>query len=205
MRWIVGHNKYLSCSEVKTVLTKVAELSKRDRQNFKDIWFKIETLLMIAFNLGTRCQEMKMIRHGDLFLDDEIPFVQVRGKNKRARCIPINTALKRSLLLFISHKKSMGQPTNADALLFISPRGTYYSTGTFEQWFKRAMAVSGIRRKLSLHKCRHTFARNYYLVSEKDLIGLSQLLGHADVSTTSVYTDVTFDTLSKNCQVLFTK
>ncbi len=144
-------------------------------------------VLELAYASGLRLAELRDIRLEQLHLD--AGFITVIGKGNKERVVPVGkwaiAALRRYLLA--------GRPdlvrANSPATVFLTRRGTAFASVTLWLRIKQHVRRSGIERPITPHMLRHSFA-THLLHHGADLRVIQELLGHASISTTEVYTHV---------------
>ena len=149
-------------------------------------------ILELLYSSGLRLAELTDLDCGDV--DTQDATVRVTGKGNKDRIVPVGRHALRALATW---HKSRGQMAQADEkALFVSNRGTRISQRSVQArvtyWAKR----QGIDSKVSPHLFRHSFA-THLLESSHDLRGVQELLGHANISTTQVYTHLDFQHLAQ--------
>jgi integrase/recombinase XerD len=168
----------LSVAEVERLLeapTGDAPLAVRDR-----------ALLEFAYASGVRVSEACAVDVADLGVEPGM--VRVRGKGGVERWIPVGRIARRALQDWIRR----GRPALAapgEAALFVNARGRRLGRHGFWRVLRGHVRAAGIRRAVSPHTLRHSFA-THLLEGGADLRVVQELLGHADLSTTQVYTKV---------------
>jgi len=127
-------------------------------------------------------------------LDWQNSVVKVRGKGKKERIIPIGSMAISALGAYLARRHELLRKDDTQAV-FISERGNRIpdAKSIRRRIEKHANAV-GIRKKITPHTIRHTFA-THLLNAGADLRSVQELLGHASLSTTQIYTHVTADRL----------
>jgi len=132
-----------------------------------------------------RLAELRGIRLEQLHL--EAGFVSVIGKGNKERVVPLG----RKAAEAIRHYLAAGRPelvtAKSPANLFLTRRGTPFAPVTMWQRIKRRAARAGLKRNITPHMLRHSFA-THLLEHGADLRVIQELLGHASISTTEVYT-----------------
>jgi site-specific recombinase XerD len=171
--------RVLGRDEIETLLDRIpagTSLELRDRAMFE-----------LAYSCGLRCSEIIQLDAGDPDFDSEV--LRVTGKGGRTRLVPIGEPAQRALDRYLTAARpslEMGRDTEA---LFLSRRGRRLSASDvrrrLERWVREASVASGV----SPHTLRHSFA-THLLEGGADLRSIQELLGHASVSTTQVYTRV---------------
>lgn len=123
-------------------------------------------------------------------LDLRIGLVKVRGKGDKERLVPVGGRATELLARYLERSRPLLDPDGHAATVFVNRRGRPMTRQNFWQrlngWARRA----GIRGKVSPHVLRHSFA-THLLENGADLRALQAMLGHADISTTQIYTHVT--------------
>lgn len=149
-------------------------------------------ILHVALDAGLRASEIIALRVGDLILEPGAAAIIVRrGKFGKIRGVDIGEALREHLSEFLAWKKSVGEPTGPDDLLFLSPktRGPLTRQAVYHV-FKRYAKLASLPDRFSIHSCRHTYASMLYRASRYNLRLVQKQLGHASIRTTQVYADV---------------
>ncbi len=181
--WKLTPDKYLSKVEVKNLRKTVEEKSIVDLAKGRTTWPKVWMLIDLATKTGCRVAELAGIKIADLNLKGE-PYVHVLGKGSKQRDIFIDNGLVRHLKQYIRTYKLKPD----DYLL--NTNGRKFTTMGLQQQFKRACKATGLPEHYSIHAARHTYGTLLY-EKEKNLRMVQNQLGHADVSTTAIYTHVT--------------
>jgi integrase/recombinase XerD len=144
-----------------------------------------QAALELAYASGLRLAELRGIRLEQLHL--EAGFVSVIGKGNKERVVPLG----RKAVAAIRHYLEAGRPKlvtgKSPANLFLTRRGTPFAAVTMWQRIKRRAARAGLERNITPHMLRHSFA-THLLEHGADLRVIQELLGHASISTTEVYT-----------------
>jgi len=149
-------------------------------------------ILELLYSSGLRLSELTDLNCGDVDVQDAT--VRVTGKGNKDRIVPVGRHALRALAKWY---KSRGQLAQADeTAMFVSNRGTRLRPRSVQarvtHWAKR----QGIDTKVFPHLFRHSFA-THLLESSHDLRGVQELLGHANISTTQVYTHLDFQHLAQ--------
>ena len=151
-----------------------------------------KAILELLYSSGLRLAELINLNITDIDLADAT--VNVLGKGNKERIIPIGRYAIAALKKWLNTKKNI-KTIDYDAL-FISKRGTRLSPRSVQSrlnyWAKR----QGITTKVYPHLLRHSFA-SHLLESSHDLRGVQELLGHANISTTQIYTHLDFQHLAQ--------
>ncbi len=149
-------------------------------------------MLELLYSSGLRLAELTGLDVGDLDLNDGT--VSVTGKGDKDRIVPIGRYAREALSRWLSERRALA-PAEESAL-FLSQRGSRLSARSVQarvlHWAKR----QGIDTRVYPHLFRHSFA-THLLESSHDLRGVQELLGHANISTTQVYTHLDFQHLAQ--------
>lgn len=142
---------------------------------------KHKLLLSIAYGAGLRVSEVINIRVEDLDLEElTLHIKQAKGQKDRISVIP--EKLVNSLKIIIAGK-------TASDYVFESERGGKLSSRTAQKIFQNALHASGVKKQATFHSLRHSFA-THLLENGTDIRYVQELLGHANIRTTQIYTHV---------------
>lgn len=143
---------------------------------------KHRLMILLAYAAGLRVSEVIALKVRDLDIAQKYMMVR-QGKGKKDRL----TILSDSLLHDLSH---LIAGKSGDALVFESERGGKLTSATPQQVFQMCLRKAGIAKKASFHSLRHSFA-THLLENGVDIRYVQELLGHANIKTTQIYTKVT--------------
>jgi integrase/recombinase XerD len=173
--------KALSNAEIDKLLTPEPTVSP---QSLCD-----QALLELAYACGLRLSELRNLRLEQLHF--EAGFINVIGKGNKERVVPVGRKAVQAIDQYLG---SAGRPKlvnpKSPANIFLSRRGTPFSTVTLWKRIKDRVKRAGIERNITPHMLRHSFA-THLLEHGADLRVIQELLGHANISTTEIYTHVT--------------
>ena len=177
--------KSLSEAQVEALLSAPAvdtALGLRDR-----------TMLETLYATGLRVSELVGLRTVEVGLNEGV--VRVVGKGDKERLVPLGEEARHWIARWLAHgrpellaARGGGLPRSSDAL-FVTQRGGPMSRQMFWTLVKRYAVQAGVRSPLSPHTLRHAFA-THLLNHGADLRVVQMLLGHADISTTQIYTHI---------------
>jgi len=149
-------------------------------------------ILELAYASGLRLAELRNLRLEQLHL--ESGFINVIGKGNKERVVPLG----RKAVLALQRYLETGRPklvtARSHANLFLTKRGTPFAAVTMWLRIKQRVRRAGIERNITPHMLRHSFA-THLLENGADLRVIQELLGHANIGTTEVYTHVARDRL----------
>jgi integrase/recombinase XerD len=144
-------------------------------------------MLELLYAAGLRVSELISLKVLDVNLD--AGFVRVFGKGSKERVVPIGMYAKAKLGLFLQSTRGRLLKTATSPYLFVARAGKPMTRQGFWKLLRKYAAAAGIRKKLSPHSLRHSFA-THLLEGGADLRAVQMMLGHVDISTTQIYTHV---------------
>jgi integrase/recombinase XerD len=182
--------KILSLAEVETLLKTASEASEETTEGLaRRRALRLYALLETLYATGLRVSELISLPRGVLTVDDRV--LTVKGKGGRERLVPLNEAARKALaahLAAVGEDEAKGK--SASPWLFPSSGGQHLTRQRLGQELKALALAAGIEpARVSPHVLRHAFA-SHLLERGADLRTVQQLLGHADISTTQIYTHV---------------
>jgi len=146
-----------------------------------------QAILELAYACGLRLAELRNIRLEQLQL--EAGFINVIGKGNKERVVPVGRKAVEALQRYLDSGRPKLVTRRSPAAVFLTQRGTPFSAVTLWLRIKRRARHAGISRTVAPHMLRHSFA-THLLEHGADLRVIQELLGHASISTTEVYTHV---------------
>jgi len=150
-------------------------------------------MLQTMYAAGLRVSELVDLDLGDVNLDEG--FVSALGKGNKRRIVPIGAYARLAMTEYLSEvRPKWARP--ASRACFVTARGKAMTRQGFWGVVKKYARAAGITKPISPHKLRHSFA-THLLAGGADLRSVQTMLGHADISTTQIYTHVTGDHLRK--------
>jgi len=171
------------CLSIEEVDHLLDAPSRESPQGLRDRAF-----LELFYSSGLRVSELC-----DLLLTDidlESYFVRVRkGKGAKERVVPIGEKAREALQRYLHHGRPHLVKSKTGSALFLSARGQSISRKTIWHWIKQYAARAGISHPVKPHLLRHSFA-THLLAGGADLRVIQEMLGHADIATTEIYTRV---------------
>jgi integrase/recombinase XerD len=181
--------KILSLAEVETLLKTASDASEETTDGLaRRRALRLYALLETLYATGLRVSELISLPRGVLTADDRV--LTVKGKGGRERLVPLNEAARKALaahLAAVGEDEAKGK--SASPWLFPSS-GQHLTRQRLGQELKALALDAGIEpARVSPHVLRHAFA-SHLLERGADLRTVQQLLGHADISTTQIYTHV---------------
>jgi integrase/recombinase XerD len=147
-----------------------------------------QAILELAYASGLRLSELKNLRLEQLHL--EAGFITVVGKGNKERVVPVGQPAIRALNRFIESGRPKLITPKTPGNVFLTRRGTPFAAVTLWLRIKNRVRRSGVERNITPHMLRHSFA-THLLEHGADLRVIQELLGHASIGTTQIYTHVT--------------
>lgn len=169
--------EYLSVAEVD-MMEQAIDLSRWEGPRNKAI-------IEVLFSCGLRVSELINLKLSDIF--EEEKFVRILGKGSKERLVPISSSALRELHLWYIDRNLMTVKPGEEDYVFLNRRGAHLTRQMILIMIKRAALDAGIRKTISPHTLRHSFA-TALLRGGADLRAIQALLGHEDIGTTEVYT-----------------
>jgi integrase/recombinase XerD len=179
--------KALSNDEIERLL-KSEEPALATPENLRD-----QAILEVAYASGLRLSELRNLRLEQLHLD--AGFINVIGKGNKERVVPVGRKAVAALNRYLENGRHKLVTPKSPANVFITgtekrKRGTPFASVTLWKRIKKRVERAGIERNITPHMLRHSFA-THLLERGADLRVIQELLGHATIGTTEIYTHVT--------------
>jgi integrase/recombinase XerD len=173
--------KVLSMEEVETLLDSP---KLTDHFGYRD-----KAMLEMMYATGIRVSELIGLKLSDVHLT--MGFVRCMGKGSKERIIPIGKTASDAIEQYLEKgRPKLVSKKHKDDSLFLNHHGKGLSRQGFWKILKRLATEAGIEKELTPHTMRHSFA-THLLENGADLRAVQEMLGHADISTTQIYTHVT--------------
>lgn len=147
-----------------------------------------QAILELAYASGLRLSELKNLRLEQLHL--ESGFINVIGKGNKERVVPVGKKAVEALNRYIATARPKLVTPKSPGNVFLTKRGTPFASVTLWLRIKNRVRRAGVARNITPHMLRHSFA-THLLEHGADLRVIQELLGHANISTTEIYTHVT--------------
>ena len=159
-----------------------------------DVWLerRDDAIFELTYSCGLRVSEVASLDVDSV--DFEARLVRVIGKRNKERIVPVGRAAAAALRVWLDHRSIQAPPEST--ALFVSARGKRIATRTIQARLERRLQMRGLPSHIHPHTLRHAFA-SHVLQSSGDLRAVQELLGHADIGTTQVYTHLDFQHLSQ--------
>jgi integrase/recombinase XerD len=150
-----------------------------------------KALLELLYACGTRVTEIINLKISDLFFKEEI--IRVFGKGSKERIVPIgSSAIHWVEEYLLKSRPLLEKKMKSENIVFLNNRGMKLSRMGVWKIINRYTIESGVKREVHPHTFRHSFA-THLLEGGADLRAVQEMLGHADISTTQIYTHIDRD------------
>ena len=175
----------LSYEEIQTMIDSI-DLSQPNGHRNK-------AMIEVMYGCGLRVSELIGLQISDIYREDG--FLRIFGKGSKERLVPIGNTSLEILFHYIdgARKHIQVKPKYSDTV-FLNSRGTGLTRQTVFLLVKELAEKNGIKKTISPHTFRHSFA-THLLEGGANLLAVQQMLGHASVSTTEIYTHISDDLL----------
>jgi integrase/recombinase XerD len=168
----------LSVEEVRSILEGIDLSSPEGARN--------RAMLEVLYGCGLRVSELTELRWSQCFLD--AGFLRIIGKGDKERLVPIGGEASKQLADYVEHiRVHVPVQTGEEDLVFLNRRGKRLSRVMVFKIVKSAVAAAGISKTVSPHTFRHSFA-THLVEGGADLRAVQDMLGHASITTTEIYT-----------------
>ena len=168
----------LTIQEIDTILNIIP--------NDKPMALRDLAIFEMMYSCGLRVTELCDIKTTDILWDSEL--IRVNGKGNKQRFVPIGPIARDNLKNYLNHKRPSLADKNHNVIeLFLSQNGRKLTRMMIWILLKKWTDASNLQKKVSPHTLRHSFA-THLLEGGADLRSVQEMLGHADISTTQVYT-----------------
>lgn len=178
--------QFLTGPEVNALLASCGGTTAED---IRDL-----TMLELLYATGLRVSELVNLKLREVNLQSG--YLMTLGKGSKERLVPIGESARQQVACYLQDVRQQQDPTACNPYLFLSRLGDRLSRQAFWNIIKKRALLAGIRKSISPHTLRHSFA-THLLENGADLRSVQIMLGHADLATTQIYTHVTRERLKK--------
>lgn len=151
-------------------------------------------IIEVLFSCGLRVSELVTLKLSQLFLDEQ--FLRVVGKGRKERLVPISPRAIHELQLWFDDRCHLDIKHGEEDYVFLNRRGGHLTRTMILIMIKRQAEAVGIRKTISPHTLRHSFATSL-LEGGADLRAIQAMLGHESIGTTEIYTHISTTTLRR--------
>lgn len=165
-------------------------------KNLANIWLRDKAMFELMYSSGLRLSELVNLDMGDV--DISAKTVRVVGKGNKMRIVPVGSQAITAITAYLPVREhwQKNHAQNETQALFISQKGGRISQRAVQLRLKACAKTAGISQNLHPHILRHCFA-SHMLSASGDLRAIQEMLGHSNINTTQIYTQVDFGSLSK--------
>jgi integrase/recombinase XerD len=149
--------------------------------------FRDRAMLELAYGAGLRVSEWITLGIRDVLFDDML--VRVFGKGGKERLVPIGRSAIGAVALYLRELRPRLERGEGKGILFLNARGEPLTRMGAWKILRRHVTTAGLAKRVTPHTLRHSFA-THLLENGADLRAVQEMLGHADISTTQIYTHV---------------
>lgn len=168
-------------------IAEVDEILKQPKTN-KKFGVRDRAILEVLYATGLRVSELTGLKQSDLMFDSDL--ILVFGKGSKERLVPIGKSAKKWVTKYQRNERlSLAKAGKSQDVLFLNFRGGKLSRAAIRDMVVKYARSAGIRKEIHPHTFRHSFA-THLLEGGADLRAVQEMLGHADISTTQIYTHI---------------
>ena len=149
-------------------------------------------IIEVLFSCGLRVTELVTLRLSNLYLDEG--YVRIMGKGSKERLVPISPRAVKELGFWFDDRRHMSIRPGEEDYVFLNRRGAHLTRTMILIMIKRQAVEAGIKKTISPHTLRHSFA-TALLEGGADLRAIQAMLGHESIGTTEIYTHIDTTTL----------
>ena len=169
----------LSEKEISLIINAIQESSQ--------FYQRDKAIIELLYSCGIRVTELCNLEMSNLFIDEDL--IRVMGKGNKERLLPLGIRSKKCLDDYIKHSRNSHIKKSGSSFVFVSRNGNQLTRAMINIILNKWTQVSGLKKSVSPHKLRHSFA-THLLEGGADLRFVQALLGHSDISTTQIYTHI---------------
>ena len=170
----------LSIEQINSVLESITDIKQTDWIIKRD-----KALLVLIYSVGLRVNEALSLNKADITNSSD--FISVIGKGNKIRMVPMIKSIRELLLDYISSIEVNPDPDSE--ALFVNRFGNRISASAIQKLVQKSRRLLGLSETVTPHALRHSCA-THLMESSGDLRSVQELLGHASISSTQIYTDV---------------
>lgn len=187
----------LTVQEIDRIISAI-DLSKPEGQRNK-------AMLEVLYGSGIRVSELVGLKISNLYPDEG--YMLVEGKGSKQRLVPLSPQSVRQIILWLTDRNEMSVQKGNEDYVFLNRRGSRLTRAMIFTIVKDLAKLAGIRKNVSPHTFRHSFA-THLLENGANLRAIQQMLGHESITTTELYTHIDIHYLKKTileCHPMFVK
>ncbi|MCL1972354.1 MAG: tyrosine recombinase [Endomicrobia bacterium] len=162
--------------------------------NLPDMKLRDRAMIEILYSCGFRIEELMSLDINNIDFFGNV--IKVRGKGDKERVVPAGDKCLAVMMDYLKERRAAGLHSDIHSPAFLGDRGKRLEQRTARRILHKWFITAGLKKKVSPHTLRHTFA-THILDRGCDLRSVQEMLGHKNLSTTQVYTHVTIESLKK--------
>lgn len=176
----------LTVDEINDILSTIDLSTATGQRN--------RAMLEVLYSCGLRVSELIHLKYSDVYFDEE--FIKVEGKGNKQRLVPISQTALNEIRKYLLDRHEIDVKKGSEDILFLNRRGTGLSRVMVFHVIKAQVELAGIRKTISPHTFRHSFA-THLLEGGANLRAIQLMLGHEKITTTELYTHIDREFLRK--------
>lgn len=173
-------------------IQKLLDAPVPEEEPEKSLWLRDHAMMELFYSSGLRLAELSYSRLA--MLDGGLAHITVLGKGNKERRVPVGRKARAALQRWLVLRETWLTEKSED-WIFITPRGARFNERAIQLRLKFQAQRASLPQHVHPHMLRHSFA-SHLLESSHDLRAVQELLGHADISTTQIYTHLDFQHLA---------
>lgn len=174
------------------MMQKLLDAPAPDAEPERSLWIRDRAVMELFYSSGLRLSELAYSRLAGLHLSTAC--INVVGKGKKERRLPVGKKARTALAAWL-HLREQWATEKSEDWIFLTPKGLRFGERSIQLRLKHQAQRAGLPQHLHPHMLRHSFA-SHLLESSHDLRAVQELLGHADISTTQIYTHLDYQHLA---------
>jgi integrase/recombinase XerD len=176
----------LTVNEINRILDSIDLSTPAGQRN--------RAMLEVLYSCGLRVSELTNLAYSDVYFDEE--FIRVKGKGNKQRLVPISQTALHEIRNYLYDRNRITVQKGFEDRLFLNQRGKGLTRVMIFYIIKTQAALAGIRKTISPHTFRHSFA-THLLEGGANLRAIQMMLGHEKITTTELYTHIDREFLRK--------
>lgn len=176
----------LSLEEIDAMINEIDLSSPQGHRN--------RAIIEMLYGSGLRVSELTTLKLSDMYLDEG--YMLIKGKGSKQRLVPISPEADKWFRFWLQDRCHLNIDAKAGDIAFLNRNGGQLTRAMIFTIIRRLAEAAGIKKTISPHTLRHSFA-THLLQNGADLRIIQQLLGHEDITTTEIYTHVDIQDLRK--------
>lgn len=172
----------------RVLSTQEVDVLLEQPDNLQITGIRDRSMLEVIYATGIRVTELMTLDTSDINLD--AGFIRCTGKGSKERIIPVGSVAIRYIDVYLNESRPKLVKHSGEQALFVNQHGKRLTRQGFWKILKKYARQAGIGKEITPHTMRHSFA-THLLENGADLRSVQEMLGHADISTTQIYTQVT--------------